>query len=889
MKTLKPLRLGVLTRPFENERRYYLSVAVLVFFPFDQPERLLPEISLWKLVAEELGDEGVLDECMPKSTAEVLLGARAFPPNGPKPSCQVRLQMESVERTLYVFGDRRWTAAGVTDPAPFSGMPITWARAFGGEGFAKNPIGKGMKPVRVGDAEMHELPNVENPKQLVRSPRDRPDPAGFGSVDVSWPQRTSKAGTYDDKWLKERYPGYPADFDWTFFNVAPEGQRFPGFLRGGEAFVLENMHPREATLRGRLPTGVARCFVEIRTESGTELRDVPTRIDTVWLFPHHARGIVIHRGVVPVNEDDATDVTHLLAAYEAPGKPRSVAHYKQAMAERIDPKTAVMAVLRDRDLLPEMPPRGEHPDEEVSDMNELLASERLVLENARRGAQKRMDEARDNIEKNFAAHEELAAHPPDVSGIPKELPPMPKAATGMDDVADIVEDALKEAEASKKKAEDEAREMEERARALCKEQNLDYDKLVADAKTHDRKAKRRFSAKAQLEHLEELVKLADHADIDASEIRAALADPKLVETLVALEEQLNEAYRRFAHHLEPTEADGEGILAAELERGARAGETFAGRDFTNADLRGLDLRGIDLEGAFLEGARLVGTNLEGANLKNAVLARADLSEAKLKGADLSDANAGGVILKDADLTGARLSRTVLAKADLTGARLPGANLDGTDLGEVSLVRTNLERARASNLMLLRAKLEGVDLRGADLTKTVFVEGSMRGVDLSGATCVGTVFLSVDGEGTRFDRADMRSARFVKEASFPRSSFVGARMEGANLRGANLEGADFSDADLTSADLSEAKLEGARLARIRANDALFVRTDLRRANLEQAVMMQAILQKARVDGTNFQEANLFRADFLRMRGDKHTSLKGAFVKRVRSVPERGGNG
>ncbi|MRG94286.1 DUF2169 family type VI secretion system accessory protein [Polyangium spumosum] len=889
MKTLKPLRLGVLTRPFENERRYYLSIAVMAFFPFDQPERLLPEISMWKLVADELGQEGILDECMPKSTAELLLGARAFPPNGPKPSCHVRLQMESVDRTLYVFGDRRWTLAGVTDPQPFSGLPITWSRAFGGEGFAKNPIGKGAKPVRADDVEVHELPNVENPKQLVRSPRDRPDPAGFSPLDISWPQRTSKAGTYDDRWLKERYPGYPADFDWTFFNVAPEGQRFADFLRGGEEFVLENMHPREATLRGRLPTGVARCFVEVEAEGGTELRDVPTRIDTVWLFPHHARGVVIHRGVVPVAEDDAADVINLLAAYEAPGKSKPVAHYKKAMAERLDPRTATFAVLRDRDLLPEMPERGAHPDEEVSDMNELLASERLVLENARRGAQKRIDESREAIEKNFAAHPELAGHPPDTSGIPKELPPMAKATHDLEELPDVVENALKEAEAAKKKAEAEAKEMEERARALCKEQNLDYDKLVADAKEKDRKAKRRFSAKAQLEHLEELVKLADNADFDASEIRAALADPKLVETLVALEEQLNEAYRRFAHHLAPTEAEGDGILAAELERGARAGETFAGRDFTNADLRGLDLRGVDFEGAFLEGARLVGTNLTGANLKKAVLARADLSEAKLEGADLSDANAGGVVLKDADLTGARLTRTVLAKADLTGARLPGANLDGTDLGEARLVGTNLERARASNLMLLRATLEDVNLRGADLTKTIFVEGSMRNVDLSGATCAGTVFLSTSGEGTRFDRAEMRSARFVKEASFPRSSFVGARMEGANLRGANLEGADFSDADLTSADLSEAKLEGARLARIHANDALFVRADLRRANLEQAVMMQAILQKARVDGTNFQEANLFRADFLRMRGDKHTSLKGAFVKRVRSVPERGENG
>lgn len=889
MKTVKPLRLGVLTRPFENERRYYLSVAVLVFFPFDLPERLLPEISMWKLVAEELGGEGVLDECMPKVAAEVLLSARAFPHNAPQPSTQVRLQMGAIDRALYVFGDRRWTLAGVTDPEPFSSMPITWAKAFGGEGFAKNPAGKGFKPVRTEAGEIHPLPNIENPKQLVHSPRDKPEPAGFGPMDIAWPQRTAKAGTYDDRWLKERYPGYPVDFDWTFFNVAQEGQRLAEFPSGGEEFVLSNMHPTEATLRGRLPTGVARCFARTRETEGDELREVAMRIDTVWLFPHHARGIVIHRGILPVTEDDATDVSILLAAYESEDVSKPIEHYKEALALRLDAKTAMTHVLRDRDLLPEMPPRGSHPDEEVSDMNELLTMDRLVLENAQRGAQKRLDDARDHIKKSFAEHEQLKGREPDLSGIPEKLPPLPPMKTDPDDFPELLDSALKEAEEAKKKAEEEAKRMEERARAMCKEQSLDYDKLVADEKARGQAASRLFSAKARIEHMEELVKLAENTGVDASEIRAGLADPMFLQKLLTLEEQLNEAYRKFAHHMEPTTAKGEGFRIEDLEEGAREGRTFAGRDFTNADLSGLDLRGIDLEGAFLEGARLMETNLAGANLKRALLARADLTGANLAGADLSDVNAGSAVLRDVDMTGARLERTGLSKADLTGAKLANAHLDGVDLGEALLENVNLEGARAANLMLLKANLKDVVLRRADLTKTVFVDGSFSGVDLSDSICAGTVFMTVQAEGTKFDRADMRSARFVKEASFPRSTFVAARMELANLRGTDLTGSDFSDADLTRADLSEARLEGAKLSRIRANDALFVRTDLRRAHLEQAIMMQAILQKARVDGADFEGANLFRADAMHMRGDKDTSFKGAFVKRVRHVPERGGNG
>ncbi|MBK9261688.1 MAG: DUF2169 domain-containing protein [Polyangiaceae bacterium] len=888
MKTIKPLRLGILTRPFENARQYYLSVAVMAFFPFDTPERLLPEISLWKLVAKELGEEGILDEGMPKSAAEVLVAGHAFPPNPPKPHCHVRLRMRSIDRTLYVFGDRQWTLGGPTDPEPFTSMPITWSRAFGGEGFDKNPHGKGIKPIKSEQKEWHPLPNVENPQKLIRSTRDKPDPAGFSPFDVTFSQRAGKAGTYDDRWLKEQYPGFPLDFDWTFFNVAPEEQRFEDFLRGGEEFTIDNMHPSIAISKGRLPRGRARCFAEVRVGESLEFREISTQIDTVWLFPGHSRGVVIHRGVLPVTEDDAADVVNLLAAYEAEGQPKSIEHYKRALADRLDKKSALTAVLRDRDLLPEMPPAGNHPDEEVSDMKELLTTDRLVLENARRATQKRLDDARAEIKENFEKHPELAGQQPDLSGIPEKAPPLPPAQTNLDDLPDIVEGALKQAEEAQKKAAEESKQMEERARALCKEQKLDYDKLVADTKMQERKASRRFSAKAKLEHMEELVKLADNAEIDASEVRAALADPKLVEKLVALEEQLNDVYRKTAHYLEPTLADGEGITRTEVEQGARAGQTFAGRDFTNADLSGLNLTGIDLEGAFLEGANLSGTNLSNANLKHAVLAHANLSDAKLVSADLSHANAGGANFTKAEFKNAILHKTVLAKADLSWAQLSGANLDATDVSEAKFFKTDLSGATARNLLLVRTNLEDTNLRRADLTKTVFFEGSLKSVDFTEAICVGTVFMTVDGAGALFDRANMRSVRFVKDASFPNASFLGADMEGANLRSTVLTGAQFMGANLRSADLSEAQLEGANLSNVVANDAMFIRTDLRRANLENADLMQAILQKARVDGANFQGANLFRADMLRVRGDKDTRLRGAFVKRVRSIPERGGN-
>jgi uncharacterized protein YjbI with pentapeptide repeats len=54
-------------------------------------------------------------------------------------------------------------------------------------------------------------------------------------------------------------------------------------------------------------------------------------------------------------------------------------------------------------------------------------------------------------------------------------------------------------------------------------------------------------------------------------------------------------------------------------------------------------------------------------------------------------------------------------------------------------------------------------------------------------------------------------------------------------------------------------------------------------------MDSILQKATLGGADLEKANLYRADFAKVRGDKETSLSGANVKRARFVPDRRPNG
>jgi uncharacterized protein YjbI with pentapeptide repeats len=880
MKTIKPQKIGVLTHVFEDARQPYLVVSLLGFFAFDDPGALLSEVAMWKLVGEELGPGAPLDAGMPKSRGELLVTGRAYPGGSePRPACSVRVTLGAVDKTLYVAGDRRWKSGVPTEPAPFSEMPLGWASAFGGKGFAANPLGKGAAAIETPEGEVVPLPNVEDPAHLLRSPKERPAPVGFGACDISWPQRISKAGTYDEAWMRERFPGFARDLDWALWNAAPEDQQIEGYFRGDEAFAVENMHASRPRIASALPGVVTRAFIRRKAGAEEALREIPTRLDTVHLFPHRERGLLVFRGVTKVAEDDAADVAVLLAACEALGAPRPAAHYEEVLARRMERKKGHLHALRDGELMPAAPPREGRPRlSEPSEISAVLAREGLQRKHLRRHAEAELDRARERMRA-------LGLDPSKY--LPPALPP-DEPRPDVEDLPALVEAATGRAERAKAEAADARAGAEARARKLCAERNVDYDALVEDAKGRGG-GPPKLRARAELDKLRALRDAARASGVRVPNLEAKLADPDLEKKLALAEEKLVGAYKRFAHHFPAAsrlEGEPAARLRAEVVAGREAGRSFAGRDLTGADLAHLDLSGADFAGAMLERASLAGSSLAGADLRGAVLARADLTGVDLTGARLAGVNLGHAILRGVKAGGGvDLSGAVLAKADLGGADLRGARMAKTDLSEARFDATDMSGATATGLRFLSSDLRGLKLAGAELCRCCFLSSDVSGVDFSGATLTGSVFVRAKGEKAVFRGARLENLRVVEGSSFAGADFGGALLEKANLRGTDLSGSDFSHARMSQADLSECDLRGARFYRAVARGARFAKADLSGADLTSVDLLQAILLKAKLSGAIFKGASLFQADLALVDADQATSFEDAEVTHVRIHPRR----
>ena len=101
------------------------------------------------------------------------------------------------------------------------------------------------------------------------------------------------AGTYDQAWREERWPRAPRDFDYRFHNSAHPDLVYPGYLRGNEEVVLENLHP-DGQLAFSLP-GYALGLIAL-LETGSRAV-VPMLLDTLMIDVPEMRLYLTWRGV----------------------------------------------------------------------------------------------------------------------------------------------------------------------------------------------------------------------------------------------------------------------------------------------------------------------------------------------------------------------------------------------------------------------------------------------------------------------------------------------------------------------------------------------------------------------------------------------------------------
>ncbi|MBM4356857.1 MAG: DUF2169 domain-containing protein [Deltaproteobacteria bacterium] len=438
---------------------------------------------------------------------------------------------------------------------------------------------------------------------------------GFAPIAEASPSRRAALGTFDDAWLKTRWPYFPADFDWNTHQAAPVDQRVEGYLRGDERVRIEGLRPDMPLLETQLPGVRPRAFVRRNGAPASRAEEVPLALDTLWLDADAEQLVLVWRGVVLTStrrgaeldallvvEESLKDDPAPLAAFHEEGRwQRSERRPAQGLTS-VAAATPEPDVSRGATVEPAHGTEAEEGDDAEPSEAAELAAMRQSFEDA--GADPSLLAMFDGVDSFDGLLAKVATLVPPNAELP------------------------------------------------------DGDQLEAESIARTRAALTDFGV--DLGPLEEAQReeAANDASAATDTSGAAAGEPSRGTLGATVSPAL----------------DREAVAAR-----VAAGDDLAGADLRGLDLSGLDLSGARLAKANLAGADLGDTNLKGADLAGANLRMvraisACLDEVRAEATDFEGAVLDGASLVAAGLAGARFNG-----ASLTGAALDRSELHGSDL------------------------------------------------------------------------------------------------------------------------------------------------------------------------------------------------------------------
>jgi hypothetical protein len=177
-------------------------------------------------------------------------------------------------------------------------------------GFAYHYKGKNIKKmsVRFGVGSTQKKATVKSNQAMERLPlylledfgqkkgllKSKKLGNGFGFYPKQYKPRVQYAGTYDDRWRKERCPFLPEDFNYRFFQAAYPELITQVHLHGNERVFAENVSPH-----GPIIFDLPGITIGVKTIFEQKLIDEEAIMDTVILEPEKNRVSLVWRQMIP--------------------------------------------------------------------------------------------------------------------------------------------------------------------------------------------------------------------------------------------------------------------------------------------------------------------------------------------------------------------------------------------------------------------------------------------------------------------------------------------------------------------------------------------------------------------------------------------------------------
>ena len=794
-----------------------------------------------------------------KPHGEVLVAGKAFAENQiPVDKMQVSVELANIKKHLKVIGDRQWTGSFFSPasmPRKFTEMPLLYQHSYGGVDHLKNPIGKGIIKKKYKEESYYHLPNIYLAKESTHPDSKEREIAGFGPLDICWPQRACYQGTYNKHWLEHDHPGFPKDTNPQLFNAAPADQQIKGYFKPGDAYQVKGMNPEFPIIKGHIPQVTVRAFIEQEVESKNVLKEIETAIDTVWFFPELELGVVIHRGVMQVNDSDGLDVKKLMLACEgAQDNPRTVDYYEHVLNLRTDAKTALGHVFNESQLMP------------IKTKIEQQAYDELYAQAKRLNQQK--------VEKLKALHlTKIQAENPDV----EILPPQESEADqkeALDEPGPIPQELLDSGDIDLSPYIDYANAMADKAK-------IDMEKALEDAKAQQVKHANRVNK--EVESITSIqARINDIVFVIATDLKTC-APSQLPEwaTLLphdlSLEDDQQQKIQQAADIAAvsarqarqnapsmtvlplPLPKNGSRLMREKVIELMKLSQLLAGRDLAGADLSGLDFSGMDMRDVMLEQTNLSGCNFTHCKLDGAVFTGATLDSTIFSHSSMTKTNFSLSHGKEASFNNADLSHTNLTQAVFDSCDFSDAILNHVLATNVNMQFSKLHRIFCTKGNFVEAKLAHSNWRKSNIDNCIFLQPDLQFIQWEGVTMDRCIVVEANAQGAHFSEVRATKVQFSNKGDFRQANISKSYWNNCGFRGLDLTQCNGSDSVFVECDFGEAILDSANLTRSLLNSCIMTLTRFNKSNCQETYFNNTSLRKSQFIDVDMRNSDIVNSD------------------------------
>jgi uncharacterized protein YjbI with pentapeptide repeats len=910
MQIIKPLHSVFFHKCLLWNRRHIGFFSVGYFFKLSDQQICFEPAGWSSAIKAGYGKENY-DESIAKTNGEFLVVGDAISKDGvPVEQMLVEVRVGKKSKTVFVSGPRCWngTQGTFSHPLPITSQPISYRHAFGGEGYANNPVGTGITPTGDENGQIHHpLPALEYPDTPVASPDDRPAPCSLGYIAVDWPQRRQWAGTFDAKYAANDIPGAPVDIDWRFFQVAAEDQWNDGYWDPAETYSISGMHATHTVIEGALPNLVARCFVRREDLTPENISEIPLSLDTIWFFPNDDVGMVLFRGAIDVRDMFASDIKGMLCALERVSDTRrSKQHYDREFQIRSDPEKAANVFMHQAPLMPE----GFSMDigslvniDSSTQQHTIAEAMRAYAESVKAaitaeqapmpvvtatddapqtGADNDSSTSQDTMDRSIDRVKAMAA-------LVEQAFPVKKDAAGrivgIDmtriDIAKLNDIKALSQESRKSQINDVVDGFRRELAALERTPHSDAKSamviaLTALIKTFTELPRlKRPQLQIDTQNIQEQLSRS-RQELETSLANGTISDFIYSNKLAELDngEKLihravstgMDSYRLTAHYQpmasSPHPGDEQHITDTLIARHGR-GERCEGFDLAFCVIRDSSLRTLKMPAGFLEYSRLHHCDFSDSDLKGVVAVHALIEDCTFDGANLDNVNFGKSDLKRCTFNNCSTSKMILVNTALIGCTFE--NCDFTDTPD-SFIGIQLKDCTFTGCTFNGKILNDIHIISCTFNACNLVEVIGRGASFdrckfTQCTLTSSNIIECTIENTEFSECNLSNIRFLAETKIQHSTFLRSQMENSNFRGIQLTSTSFLDSKAEKADFSTANIVDCSFEKLNAPFSQWVASSITRSQFTRANLFTSSYLTATLDKCHFTEANLYNASFL----------------------------